>query len=205
LVGHTTNWEKIFMKFNFVSKFISIATFTVLIGTGMAIAASDDDSPSNAIASLYQLQADFHGAAAGAGVDPATKSQHLADMLDLWTNDGTLVVGTTVYRGRGDPNTSTCAVGTLTLCDFFANHAGSFVLGRNWTSLTPTFLTNFEVHGASAYVYFECHYFDVATGLKTADVSYGLRGDPSTGQARKVHGKWKLSFAIVGSPALSSK
>jgi hypothetical protein len=186
-----------------ISKIVSVAVMTGLLGP--ALAANPEEAPSVAEADLYRLQADFHGAAAGAGADAATKSKHLADMLALWTEDGILVVGTTVYAGKGVPNTSTCEAGTLTLCDFFANHAGSFVLGRNWTSLTPTFLTSFEIHGKYADVYFECHYFDVATGVKTADVSYGLRGDPSTGQARKVQGKWKLSFALVGSPPLSSQ
>jgi hypothetical protein len=98
---------------------------------------------------------------------------------------------------------STCAPGSLTLCDFFQNHAGSFVLGRNWAALTSLARTHFDVHGKYADVYFECHYIDVATGVKMSDVSYGLLGQPSTGQARRVRGKWLLSFAEVGSPALS--
>jgi hypothetical protein len=53
-------------------------------------------------------------------------------------------------------------------------------------------------------VYFECHYVDVATGVKMASASIGLLGQPSTGQARRVRGKWLLSFAEVGSPRLDS-
>ena len=125
-------------------------------------------------------------------------------MLDIWTADGILVVGSTVYVGRGEPNSSTCAPGSLTLCDFFQNHAGSFVLGRNWTALTSISHTHIEAHGNLADLYFECYYVDVATGVKMSAASYGLPGQPSTGQARRVRGKWLLSFAEVGSPTLGS-
>jgi hypothetical protein len=78
------------------------------------------------------------------------------------------------------------------------------VLGRNWAALTSLARTHFEVHGNLADVYFECHYFDVATGVKIVDASIGLLGQPNTGQARRVGSKWLLSFAEAGSPALSS-
>lgn len=101
--------------------------------TGSISAFADDDDyqdASKAVAQLYELQAAFHAAAGGAGVDATTKAKHLQDMLELFTDDAALIVGTTVYAGRGDANTSTCAPGSLTICDFFQNHAGSFVLGR---------------------------------------------------------------------------
>ena len=179
---------------------------TVAVGGSLTALADRDDNqgPERAIAQLYELQAAFHEAAGGAGIDAATKAKHLQDMLEIWTDDGILVVGSTVYVGRGDPNSSTCAPGSLTLCDFFQNHAGSFVLGRNWAALTTLARTHFEVHGNQADGYFECHYVDVATGLKMSDASYGLLGQPSTGQARRVRGKWLLSFAEAASPALSS-
>jgi len=185
---------------------VQLAATVMTAGPLTALADEDDanQGPNNAIAKLYELQAAFHEAASGAGVDAATKADHLRDMLDVFTSDGILIVGTTVYAGRGEPNSSTCAPGSLTLCDFFQNHAGSFVLGRNWVALTTLPRTHFEVHGNLADVYFECHYVDVATGVKTSDVSYGLAGQPSTGQARRINGKWLLSFTVVGSPALSS-
>ncbi len=190
-----------------ISRMVSIAlAATLAVAASVTAYADDDDSQdaSKAIAQLYELQAAFHGAAGGAGVDAGTKAKHLEEMLELFTDDAVLIVGSTVYVGRGDANTSTCVAGSLTICDFFQNHAGSFVLGRNWTALTSLSRTHFEVHGKRADVYFECHYFDVATAAKTSDVSYGLLGQPATGQARKVRGKWLLSFAEVGSPALSS-
>ena len=184
---------------------IALAAAVALAGSVTALADEDDNQgPGQAIARLYELQAAFHGAAGGAGVDAATKAKHLQQMLEIWTDDGVLVVGSTVYVGRGDPNSSTCAPGSLTLCDFFQNHAGSFVLGRNWAALTEISRTHFEVHGNLADVYFECHYVDVATGVKMSSVSFGLAGQPSTGQASRVRGKWLLSFAEVGSPTLDS-
>ena len=183
---------------------ITLAACLMAAGSVTALAEDDDSQDANkAIAQLYELQAAFHDAAGGAGVDATTKAKHLSEMLELFTEDAVLIVGTTVYVGRGDVNTA-CAAGSLTLCDFFQNHAGSFVLGRNWAALTSLARTHFEVHGKRADVYFECHYFDVATAAKMSDVSYGLLGQPSTGQARKVQGKWLLSFAEVGSPALSA-
>jgi hypothetical protein len=155
------------------------------------------------VAELYQLQAAFHAAASGAGASADVKAQHLSQMLALFTDDAMLVVGGTIYVGRGVPGTVTCDPGALTLCDFFANHAGSFVLGRNWVSLSPSFKTYFDIHGDTAEVYFECHYFDVATGLKEADVSFGVPGMPETGQATKVNGVWLLSFGQAAFPPLS--
>lgn len=194
------------MKLPATARMFPIALAAAAIVGSVTAQADEDDNhgADKAIAQLYELQAAFHEAAGGAGVDATTKAKHLQEMLEIWTADGVLVVGSTVYVGRGDPNSSTCAPGSLTLCDFFQNHAGSFVLGRNWAALTSLARTHFEVHGTLADVYFECHYVDVATGIKMSDVSYGLLGQASTGQARKVRGKWLLSFAEVGSPALSS-
>src|SRR5262245_37028431 len=127
------------MKFTTTARRVSIALTAVAAVAGSVTAFADDDDQqeaSKAVAQLYELQAAFHEAAGGAGADATTKAQHLREMLDLWTDDAVLIVGTTVYAGLGHPNTSTCAAGSLTICDFFQNHAGSFVLGRNWAALT---------------------------------------------------------------------
>ena len=188
------------------SRIVSITLAACLMAAGPVTALADDDDSQDAnkaIAQLYELQAAFHDAAGGAGVDATTKAKHLGEMLELFTDDAVLIVGSTVYIGRGNVNTG-CAAGSLTICDFFENHAGSFVLGRNWAALTSLARTHFDVHGKRADIYFECHYFDVATAAKMSDVSFGLLGQPGTGQARKVRGKWQLSFAEVGSPTLSA-
>ena len=114
---------------------LALAASLSLAGSVTALADDDDSQDaSKAIAQLYELQAAFHEAAAGAGVDATTKAEHLNQMLELFTDDAVLIVGSTVYVGRGDVNT-TCVPGSLTICDFFQNHAGSFVLGRNWAAL----------------------------------------------------------------------
>jgi hypothetical protein len=183
---------------------IMLAAYLMAAGSVTALADDDDSQDANkAVAQLYELQAAFHDAASGAGVDATTKADHLNDMLALFSDDAVLIVGSTVYSGRGDVNT-TCAPGSLTICDFFQNHAGSFVLGRNWAALTSLAHTHFEVHGKRADVYFECYYFDVVTAAKMSTASFGLLGQPGTGQARKVRGKWLLSFAEVGFPTLSA-
>ena len=188
------------------ARMVSITLAACLMAAGSVTALADDDDSQDAnkaVAQLYELQAAFHDAAGGAGVDATTKADHLNDMLALFTDDAVLIVGSTVYSGRGDVNT-TCAPGSLTICDFFQNHAGSFVLHHNWAALTSLAHTHFEVHGKRADVYFECYYIDVPTAAKMSTASFGLLGQPGTGQARKVRGKWLLSFAEVGFPTLSA-
>src|SRR5262245_38299362 len=97
-----------------------IVVMAILTG-GSGLAAYEDADANTQVAELYQLQADFHEAASGAGVSAATKAQHVAEMLALWTDDGTLVVGSTTYTGKGIPGTPSCDPGSLTLCDFFTN------------------------------------------------------------------------------------
>jgi len=154
------------------------------------------------IAALYQLQAAFHAAASCAGLD---RENHVKNMLSLWTEDGTLIVGSTTYRGKGVWDGSSCTPSGPTLCDFFANHAGSFVAGRAWVGLSPSFKTAIDVLGDTATLFFECHYFDVSTTPPQwkSDASYGVPGQPLTGLARKVNGKWLLSYAVAAAPPLS--
>jgi hypothetical protein len=177
----------------------SIISLAPLFSTSAVAQTGTNVQPAD-IAALYQLQAAFHAAASCAGRDPATKAQHLSDMLALWTEDGVLIVNGTTYQGKGS-----CDPGSLSLCDFFKNHAGSFQIPRVWVSLAPSFKTAFDVLGNTATMFFECHYFDVSTTppVWKSDVSYGVAGQPLTGQARKVNGKWLLSYAVVAFPPLS--
>jgi hypothetical protein len=184
---------------------VLVASMLLITRAGaVRLRAASDESLNTQVADLYQLQAAFHQAASGAGVSADTKAQHLAQMLALFTDDAVLVVGATTYVGKGVPGTVTCDPGSLTVCDFFTHHAGSFVLGRNWVSLAPSFKTYFDIQGNTAEVYFECHYFDVATGVKEADVSFGLLGQPATAQATKVDGTWLLSYGVAGVAPLSA-
>ncbi len=154
------------------------------------------------VAGLYRLQAAFHAAASCAGLD---RDQHIQDMLALWTEDGVLIAGSTTYQGRGVWNGSSCTPSGPTLCDFFANHAGAFVSGRAWVGLSASFKTAIDVLGDTATFFFECHYFDVSMTPPQwmSDASYGVPGQPLTGLARKVNGKWLLSHAVAAAPPLS--
>jgi hypothetical protein len=176
----------------------------VLIGGSSATIAGDDSSRYRDLWELKQLHAAFHKAVSHAGIDPVTKLQHLADQLSLWTDDGVLIVGGVTYAGKGTPGTGSCDPGSQTLCDFFANHAGSFVLGRDWVSLTPIATENLEVlNRDTASIYFQCIYVDVNNGDKVmSNATLGLPGQPGSAQARRVHGHWLFSYVMAGSVAL---
>ncbi len=166
-----------------------------LVGAGAA-SADEPDSHYRDLYELKQLHVAFHAAVSHAGVDATTKGQHLADVLALWTEDGVLVAGGVTYRDRGTPGAASCAPGSLTLCDFFANHAGSFVLGRDWVSVTPIFTEAISVDDRhEADIYWQCIYLDANNNdLKVSNVTIGLPGLPDTGRARKVHGQWLFSY-----------
>lgn len=85
----------------------------------------------------------------------------------------------------------------MTLCNFYANHAKSFVLGNDYVSLTRIFteaITVLDHHNAD--IYFQCIYLDVNHNDKfVSNVTFGTPGMPGTGRAKKVHGHWKFSYA----------
>src|SRR5215469_10583012 len=124
---------------------ITLAALASVMGSSAVLA--QDDSHYKDLYDLKQLHVAFHQAISHAGIDAATKAQHLATILALWADDGVLVAGGVTYSGKGTPGQASCAPGSLTLCDFFANHAGSFVLGRDWVSLTPIFTEAITVDG----------------------------------------------------------
>ena len=173
---------------------ITLAAIATVLGPG-AVLADDHNSHYKDLYELKQLHTAFHRAVSHAGVDAATKAQHLADVIALWADDGVLVAGGVMYSGKGMPGTPSCAPGSLTLCDFFANHAGSFVLGRDWVSLTPIFTEAITVDGDNADIYWQCIYLDANNNdLKVSNVTIGVPGEPNTGRAKKVRGHWLFSY-----------
>jgi len=174
---------------------ITLAAMTTVLGGGAAL-AHEHDSRYKDLYELKQLHVAFHQAVSHAGVDAPTKAQHLADVLALWAEDGVLVAGGVTYSGKGTPGEASCAPGSLTLCDFFANHAGSFVLGRDWVSLTPIFTEAITLDdGDKADIYWQCIYLDANNNdLKVSNVTIGLPGLPDTGRAKKIHGHWLFSY-----------
>src|SRR5580693_9789963 len=101
---------------------ILLAAIATFMAAGAAL-ADEHHSHYKDLYELKQLHVAFHQAVSHAGVDAATKAQHLADVLALWADDGVLIAGGVTYSGKGTPGAASCAPGSPTLCDFFANHA----------------------------------------------------------------------------------
>jgi hypothetical protein len=192
-----------------------VATLAIAIWSGSSFAGSNSQ-----LAQLYQLQAAFHRAATVHdpvnGDSAAAIDQRIRDMLSLWTDDGSLSVlgGGTFggnYVGNGDPgDPSTCptpsgnAANQGTLCTFFKYVAGSFKPANKFVSLSPSYLTNFDIHGNTATVYFQCHYFNVAIDPGTGKPLWTAVSHVALdGSAQKVEGTWLFSHAngpVVGVP-----
>jgi hypothetical protein len=171
----------------------SLAAVAVLTGPVVAF-ADDDDSRAADVVALKDLHVAFHQAASHAGINLATKIAHVEAVLALWTEDGVFISGGVTYAGKGVPGTASCDLGSMTLCDLFFNHAGGFVLGHDWVSLTPIFTEAIKVlDDHNADIYFQCIYVDSATFQIKSNVTYGLPGMPGSSRARKVHGHWLFS------------
>jgi len=184
---------------------LAIASWSV---PGIAVAGDGQ------LARLYQLQAAFHRE--GTVHDPvngdsaAAIVQRIRDMLSLWTDDGSinLQVGGALdgtYSGQGDPDDpSTCPAPSGdptnrgTLCTFFKYVAGSFQPANKFVSLAPSYLTEFSVHGNTASIYFECHFFNVAINPATGKPFWTQAAHLGfDGSASKVQGVWLFSQATV--------
>ena len=174
----------------------ALAAAAVIAGSTSAFAGEYDEHYRD-IVELKQLHIDFHRAVSHAGINPATKLAAVEALLALWTEDGTVISGGVTYSGKGTPGTASCDPGSLTLCDFYFNHAGGLVLGHDWVSLTPIFTEAITVlDRRNADIYFQCIYLDVNNNDKLiSNVTIGLPGMPGTGRAKKVHGHWLFSYA----------
>jgi hypothetical protein len=192
-VGPAPNKGQIMSGFHHVTTIL--AAMTAVMGSTAAL-GDEHRSHYKDLYELKELHVAFHRAVSHAGVDATTKAQHLTEVLALWTDDGVLVAGGVMYSGKGMPGDASCAPGSLTLCDFFSNHAGSFVLGRDWVSLTPIFTEAITLRDSdNADIYWQCIYLDANNGdLKVSNVTIGLPGQPETGRAKKIHGRWLFSY-----------
>jgi len=191
--GPAPNAGKIMRRFHRVTTVL--AAMTAIMGS-TAVLGDEHRSYYKDLYELKELHVAFHQAVSHAGVDAATKAQHLREVLALWTDDGVLVSGGVMYSGKGTPGEASCAPGALTLCDFFANHAGSFVLGRDWVSLTPIFTEAITLRDSdNAEIYWQCIYLDANNGdLKVSNITIGLPGQPESARARKIHDRWLFSY-----------
>ena len=165
------------------------AALLVVAATGLASGkhGKRDRSQANAqVAELHQLQAAFHAAATLQS--PNDVQQRVVDMLSLWTEDGSLTLGSNSFHGKGEPGTASCAPGSGTLCDFFTNVAPPFQ--NDWISLAPAFKTGITVHGKNATLYYECHYF--AAGTWEPKIRLTVEAT-----ATKQRGRWLLASAAM--------
>src|SRR5262249_22926185 len=127
---------------------------------------------SEQIGEIYQLQAAFHR---------AKSHQDLDLMVSLWTEDCTFTFAGATYTGKDAVRA------------FFPT-TGAWLNHR--ISLVPSFKDQIHVQGDSAFLYFECHDVDLASGLIAAHSFNG-------GTLRRDAGQWRFRNMHFGTAALS--
>jgi hypothetical protein len=168
-----------------------VAVLAVSVGVRDAFGGSNGEKSGHA-GEVYALQAAFHHATTLH--EPNDSAARVDEMLALWAEDGTLTLGPNTFSGKGVPGTDSCAPGSGTICDFFTNVAPPFQ--NRWISLSPSFLTAVDVHGNTASLYFECHFFDESWNKTIAIAA-------DTTVVRKA-GEWKFSNMIAAPIPLST-
>lgn len=128
------------------------------------------------VAKIYQLQAAFHRAKTFQDIDL---------MMSLWASDATLTIA-------GDPNSPYTGSGQVRA---FFLRSGSFTHRR--FSLVPSFKISIDVHGDTAFLYFECH--DVGDyGLTTRFIASDTF---LAGTIRNIGGDWVFANMAAGPAA----
>jgi len=144
------------------------------------LARGDVTHGSEQIGEIYQLQAAFHWAKSHALTDPTAIDR----MVSLWTDDCSVTSNGTTFTGQD-------GVRALFL------NSGSWKHRR--MSVVPSFKDQIEVHGNTAFLYFECH--DIA--LEANDPG-GAQGSLVThltnfGTLRNEGGAWRFWQMQFGS------
>jgi hypothetical protein len=187
------------------------------LGSSKAAPAQDDNSQTS---KLYKLQAAYHRAATVRdltnGDSPETITARLREVLSLFTADAVLylTVGSAAfdgyYLGNGDPNDATTCPPPSgdpnnrgTLCTFYKYLSPAFQSINKLVALTPSYKEFFDVHGNTATVYFECHYFNVAIDPATQRPFWTAVSHASfNGWARKIDGCWLFSYGNGAVPPI---
>ena len=192
-------------------RLLSVAVpVSLLLGSSLLVSAQDDNTQTS---KLYKLQATYHRAATVRdpinGDSPEMITARLREVLSLFTADAVLylTVGNAnfdgYYLGNGDPDdATTCPPPSVdpknrgTLCTFYKYLSPAFQATNKLVALTPSYKEFFDVHGRTAAVYFECHYFNVAIDPATQRPFWTAVSHASfNGLARKVDGRWLFSYA----------
>ncbi len=206
------------------SKTIRIVAIAAVLGASSLLLAQDNSNAAGGkgaqVAALYRLQASFHRAStvrdAVNGDSDDVITERIRAMLSLWTYNGWFLfnVGSPrdgYYIGNGDPtNPSTCPAPSDnyanrgTLCTFFKYVGAPFQSVNRFVSFAPSFKTEIHVYGSDATVYFECHFFNVATDAATGSPLWAATGHLAfDGGATKAGKGWLFSRAnvhVVGVP-----
>lgn len=183
-------------------------------GSAKPAAAQEDNTQTS---ELYKLQAAYHRAASVRdpvnGDSPSVITDRLRDVLSLFTSDAVLYLnaGSPVdgyYQGNGDPeDPSTCPTPSTdpnnrgTICTFYKYLSASFQERNKFVALTPSYKELFDVHGDTATVYFECHYFNIAIDPATGKPLWTAASHAAfAGSALKVNGQWLFAYAVGSVP-----
>jgi hypothetical protein len=188
---------------------IAIVSYLCVGSSKPATAQVDNTQTSE----LYKLQAAYHRAATVRdpvnGDLPEIITSRLREVLSLFTADAVLylTVGNAqldgYYLGNGDPDDATTCPALSgdpnnrgTVCTFYKYLSPAFKATNKLVALTPSYKESFDVHGNTAVVYFECHYFNVAIDPATQRPSWTAVSHASfNGLAHKVDGRWLFSYA----------
>lgn len=137
--------------------------------------ARSDTPDSVQVGEIYQLQAAFHRAKSHQDIDL---------MVSLWADDATFTFNGNVFSGKD------------AVQSFFLN-SGSWKHHR--MSLVPSFKDQIQIHGDTAFLYFECH--DVALDANDPGGPPGTLVTHLTnfGAIRNIGGSWQFWQMQFGS------
>ena len=186
---------------------------TVALTGGPGLAASSNDSNTQ-VARLYELQAAIFAALCVRdpvnGDSAPVITQRIRDALSLWTDDGSITLSFNNpaidgnYVGNGDPeDPSTCPTLSTdpsargTLCTLFKYVSAVFQPANKIVTLAPAYLTHFDVHGDTATVHFQNHFFNVAPGADGNPLWMSRGHQVFEGTARRVEGRWLFAHSDV--------
>ena len=201
-----------------------LAAGVATIGAARAGDWGDDHDRVERLAQVAELEQQIHVTFHSAvsvhdpvnGDSSEVITQRIRDVLSIWTQDGKITIVNTSatagnYIGNGDPDDpATCpppsgdtsANGQQgTLCTLYKYVAGGLQAAHKWVSLAPAYKTKFvPVKGDdgqwTSSVYFECHYFNVASNPATGQPFWtAVSHVDLDGEARKVDGRWLLTQA----------